>query len=132
MKAISQKIMLIEQLKKTPVVQIACERVGISRAIYYVWRKKDKKFAEEADKAIIDGATLINDMAEAQLISAIKNQNFQAIHLWLRHHHPNYADKIEIKGQIDSSDEKLTPKQAAIVKAALKLARFGKNYEQQT
>ena len=30
-----QKALLLEQLKKTPIVQIACENLGFSRMTYY-------------------------------------------------------------------------------------------------
>ena len=71
MKTASKKI-LIEQIKKTPVIQVACEKVGVSRATFYRWRKSDPKFADKADIALNEGSQMINDMAESQLISAIK------------------------------------------------------------
>jgi len=130
MTKLSQKTLLIEQLKKIPVVQIACEKVGISRALYYVWRKKDKKFATDADQAILDGSLIINDLAETQLITAIREQNFQAIHLWLRSHHPKYSNKLEITGNINQTRGRdLTPMQRKNIAKALRLAALGKKYE---
>ena len=35
-----EKLLLIEQLSKYPVVQVACEKTGVSRATYYRWREK--------------------------------------------------------------------------------------------
>jgi len=129
MKSKKEKILLIDALKKTPIIQIVCERTNIARATYYRWRKEDSKFAKLADEAIIEGCLLINDMAESQLISAIKDKNMTAIALWLRNHHKVYADKLEINHQINGVDEQLTPKQKAIVRAALRLASLGKKYE---
>ena len=34
------KTIILEQLQKAPIVQIACEKTGISRATYYRWRKE--------------------------------------------------------------------------------------------
>lgn len=123
-----EKDKVLEQLKKMPIAQLACERAGISRATYYRWRNDDKKFAESADKALEEGEALITDMTESQLISLIRDRNFQALQLWLRHHHPKYANKVEVDGHLTYSDEELTSEQASIVKEALRLASFDKNY----
>lgn len=128
MKSQKEKELLIEQLKKTPIIQLACERTSISRATYYRWRKEDQQFAKNADGALIEGILLVNDMAESQLMSAIREKNMTAIIYWLRHHHPSYANKVEISGRLTHSDEELTPEQAALVRAALRLASFDKNH----
>jgi len=114
-----QKNAVCEQLKKTPIVQIACEKVGLSRASYYRWRKTDKKFAEEADKSSCEGILLINDLAESKLISMIHDKNPTAIIFWLKNRHRDYAQKLEITAKHE--DHKLTPEQRKMVKQALKL-----------
>lgn len=113
--------LLLEQLKKTPVVQVACEKVSVGRATYYRWRKENEEFAKLADEAITEGNALVNDMAESQLMSAIRDKNLTAIIFWLKHHHPRYAEKIEITGHL-KHEEQLTPEQEALVMKALKLA----------
>src|SRR5688572_4418894 len=90
------KQLLLEQLRKTPIVQIACEKTGISRMTYYRWKKEDENFSREADEAMGEGNLLINDLAESQLVAAIKDRNMTAIMNWLRHHHPAYTDKLEV------------------------------------
>ncbi|MFA5127237.1 MAG: hypothetical protein WC465_04565 [Patescibacteria group bacterium] len=117
-----QKNELIEQLKKTPIVQIACEKSGISRATYYRLRKDNESFAKEADQAILQGSLLINDMAESQLITAIKDRNLTAIIMWLKHHHPQYTTKLQVTAKLEESNQVLTPEQQAVVTEALKLA----------
>lgn len=131
MKTDKEKKLLLEQLKKTPIIQFACEKAGIARATYYRWKQEDKEFNKEADIAIIEGEALITDMSESQLISLIRDRNFQALQLWLRHHHPKYTNKVEISGRLTHSDEDLTPEQTALVKAALRLASFDKNHEEE-
>ena len=116
---------IIVALKEMPIVQIACKKVGVGRTTYYRWRE-NKKFAKEADVAIAEGEAFITDMSESQLISLIRDRNFQALQLWLRHHHPKYSNKIEIDSRLTYSDEELTPEQMALVKAALRLASFDK------
>lgn len=119
---IKEKELLLEQLKKTPIIQIACEKIGVARATYYRWRKDDPKFAEDADMALEDGNKLINDMAESQLMSAIRDKNMTAIIYWLNHHHPAYATKMEITARLKNDNEQLTPEQETLVIKALKLA----------
>ena len=113
-----QKELILEQLKKTPVVQIACEKTGVGRATYYRWRKEDAEFAKIAGDAIQEGSMLINDMAESQLISAIKDKNLGAIIFWLKNHHPSYANKVEITGRL-KHDYELTMEEEALIAKAL-------------
>lgn len=115
------KFLLLEQFRKTPIVQIACEKVGIGRATYYRWRKEDLEFAKEADTALEDGNKLVNDMAESQLLSAIRDKNMTAIIFWLKSHHPNYATRVEVTAGI-KKDEPLTEEQAESIKKSLIMA----------
>jgi len=96
---------LLEQLAKTPIVQIACEKTGVSRATYYRWRQEDEEFAKNADKAISYGNSLMNDMAESQLLSLIKDKHPTAIIFWLKHHHAAYIPKVEFRTQNDLPEE---------------------------
>lgn len=117
-----QKQLIVEQLKKTPIVQIACEKTGIARSTYYRWKKQDKAFAKDAEEAIVAGELLINDMAESQLLSAIRDKNLTAIIFWLKHHHPRYATRVEVSARLQRAPEELTPEQEAVVIKALGLA----------
>lgn len=117
------KELLIEQLRKTPVAQIACEKTQIGRTTYYRWRREDPNFAEDADAALGEGRLLMNDMAESQLLVAIRDGNFSAVTYWLRHHHASYGNKLELTGSIRHVDERLTPEQEVAIRAAL--ARAG-------
>lgn len=115
------KLLLLEQFKRTPVVQVACEKTGVARATYYRWKKEDHQFAGEADNAIRDGIALINDMAESQLISAIRDKSFSAIAYWLNHRHPAYTNRVEITTN-RKPDEPLSPEQQALIQKAIQLA----------
>jgi len=122
MKKNNAKKLLIKQLKKMPIIQVSCERTNVARSSFYRWRTEDKKFAKEADMAILEGEALITDMSETQLISLIHDRNFQALQLWLRHHHPKYTNKVEVTAQFKDIDEKLNPEQETIIRKALRLA----------
>lgn len=117
-----EKILLIEQLKKTPVVQVACEKTGVGRATFYRWRKDDQDFSKITDDAINDGNSLVNDMAESQLMSAIRDKNMTAVIFWLKHHHKAYATKVEITANAKTQEEILNPEQQELIKKALDLA----------
>ncbi len=118
----TNKTLLVEQLKKTPIVQICCEKINIGRATYYRWHNDDPDFARLADEAIAEGSLLVNDMAESQLMAAIRDQNLTAIIFWLKHHHPLYATKVEVTARLKRDEEQLTPEQEELVVKALKLA----------
>ena len=115
------KEQLLEILKKTPIVQIACEKAGIGRATYYRWRKDDPEFAKISDQALLDGNLLVNDIAESQMMSAIKDKNMTAIIFWLKHHHPAYATKIEITATNKNQDIELSDEQKALLNKALEM-----------
>lgn len=116
-----EKSTLLEQLKKIPIVQIACEKANVGRTTYYRWRKEDAKFKEAADTALLDGSTLVNDMAESQLLAAIRDRNMTAIIFWLKHHHSAYTTRIQLALEGKQNDE-LTQEQKEIVRKALALA----------
>ena len=116
------KLAILEQLKKVPIVQVACEKSGVGRATYYRWRQEDEQFTKEADRALMAGSLLVNDMAESQLMSAIRDKNLTAIIFWLKHHHAKYATRVEVTAQLKNMDEKLSSEQEALVTKALQLA----------
>jgi len=119
-----EQALLIEQLRKTPIVQIACEKTGVSRAAYYRWRKENAAFATYADEALIEGTLLMNDMAESQLLSAVRDGDMKAITFWLRSRHHAFGNKIELKASVEHKDRTLTPEERALVRKALKLGGF--------
>lgn len=117
--AINRQLML-EQLQKTPIVQVCCEKLNISRSTYYRWRDESSEFAKQADKALAEGVALINDLTESQLLSAIKNGNISSIFYWLNHRHSAYSNKLEVTTKVDK--ETLTVEQEELIKKALEHA----------
>ncbi len=120
-----EQAMLLEQLRKMPIVQIACEKAGVSRATYYRWKKEDEIFAKVAEEALSDGTALVSDMAESQLLSQIRDNNLGAIMYWLKHRNPNYNTKLEVTAKIRMQDEALTPEQRALIEKAIELSALG-------
>lgn len=120
-----EQALLLEQLRKVPIVSIACEKSGIGRATYYRWKKEDPDFSKAADEALAEGTYLVNDMAESQLLAAIRDNNLGAVMYWLKHRNPNYNNKLEVTARIKQDNDSLTPEQEAAITEALKMASLG-------
>lgn len=118
----ADKQRLISQLAKTPIIEAACKHAGLPRSTYYRWRKDDEAFADACDETIELSIGRINDLAESQLINAIKDQNMGAITFWLKHHHHSYRNRLEVDARVQAVQQELTPEQAELVTKALRLA----------
>lgn len=117
------KTQILELLKTTPIVQVACQKSGVSRATYYRWRDKDKKFKEQSDSALKEGIAFINDLAESQLLSSIKEKNMTAIIFWLKNRHPGYdTTKFQITSPESVKDDPMTPEEQELINKALQMA----------
>lgn len=119
---------VLEQLTRTPIIEIAVEKVGISRMTFYRWSKASKQFAKEVEDALFGGRLLISDIAESQLFSLVKDKKIEAIKYVLRHNNPRYADRLELSGTVSTKDEPLTAEQKALIRQALKLSSL-RNYD---
>ena len=123
MKKQRTKDLFLETLKKVPIVQVSCEKVGLSRNSVYRWRKEDEDFAKEMDKAILEGEDFINDISEGQLLNMIKEKSWPALAFWLKHRNPKFKERFEVSGEVEQKG-KLTPEQEALVRKAIGLASF--------
>lgn len=106
----------LDQLRKIPIVQVSCEKVGVSRNSVYRWRKEDPDFAKQMDEALAEGEAMVNDMSEGQLLSLIREKNFPAISFWLRKRNPRFRDKVEVTGRIEHIEELSTEQKVALKK----------------
>lgn len=123
------KELLLEQFKKTPIVQFACERVGIGRASYYRWKNEDPEFAQAAEAALLNGISLMNDMAESKLLSSVKEGNLTGIIFWLKNRHDAYKTRVEISsGQ--KEEVVITDEQEEIIKKAIGLSQIENRKEE--
>lgn len=122
MKKDRTKTLFLEQIRKIPIIQVACEKVGVARSSVYRWRDEDEEFRKSLKEALAEGEALINEMSESQLISLIRDKSWQAISFWLRKRNPKFKDRVEVTGSIESPQNVLSPEQQAIVSEALRLA----------
>ena len=116
---------VLEQLKKLPIVQAACQKAGVGRASFYRWKIEDEEFAKHADEAIAEGVEMINDLSENQLIMAIRDNNLSAVRFWLINRHKAYTNKLEVTERTKSNNQELTAEQKKVVEEALRLASAG-------
>ena len=121
MKKIKLQNQFFEELRKVPIVQVACEKTGLSRNSIYRWKREDKEFTNKMEQAMTDGVAFVNDMSESQLLTMIKEKNWSAISFWLKHRNDNYKNKVELSGVFNTINE-LSPEQEKLVKQALGLA----------
>lgn len=112
---------LLEQLKRTPTIETACQKVGVGRATVYRWRDQSKKFRDDMEAALHEGRTFMSDVAENQLFSLIGEKKYEAIRLYLSTHNPRYSNKLEVSGSV-STDKTLTKEQKRLIREALKLS----------
>lgn len=118
---------IVEQLKKMPIIQVACKKAGIPRSTFYRWRKANNTFAQEIEEALDEGTNMISEIAESQLINAIKEKNMTGILFWLRNRHPAYKNRLEVTSKDNNAE--LTDEQKQLIKQALKLAQLD-NYKE--
>lgn len=112
----------LEQLKRTPTIETACQKVVIARATIYRWIKANKRFEKQVDEALAEGRDFMSDIAETQLFSLIGNKEMSAIRLYLSTHNPRYSNKLELSGAVSTKDEPLTKEQKKLIREALKLS----------
>jgi len=121
MKKERTKDLLLEQVRKIPIIQVACEKIGIARATVYRWKAEDEQFRTQLEEVLAEGEALINDMGESQLLSLMKEKSWPAISFWLRHRNPKFRERLEVTTNVKSQDA-LSEEQQAIVQEALRLA----------
>ena len=85
----------IEELKITPIVQVVCDKLGISRQTFYRWKEEDSLFSANVDVALNYGESFVNDVAESNLLRSIKNQNMPDTKFWLTRRHPKFKKVYE-------------------------------------
>ncbi|MAZ66171.1 MAG: hypothetical protein CMF25_03600 [Kangiellaceae bacterium] len=122
MKKDSHAPRFLDELRKVPIVQVACEKSGISRNTVYRWLREDKEFAKEYAEAEAAGVEFVNDMSESQLLQLIKDRKFSAIRLWLTSNHKRFATK-SLKSQSEKNTE-LSDDQKDTIKQALQYANL--------
>jgi hypothetical protein len=116
------KALVVEQLKKTPIVQVVCEKFNIGRSTFYRWKQESKDFNKAVDEAVKEGTEYLCDLSEGQLVSAIKDKNLRAIIFYLKSNSTKYATKVELNGKLKVETKPLSTKEKELIKKALSLS----------
>ncbi len=116
--------LVLEQLKRVPIIQVAAEKVGVSRTTIYRWRDENEQFRKDLGAALSEGEALINDMGESQLLTLMKDKHWPSIQFWLKHRNPKFRERVEVTASFQTPQEELTPEQQTIVREALRLAQL--------
>ncbi|MBP7898441.1 hypothetical protein KAZ92_00620 [Candidatus Gracilibacteria bacterium] len=93
---------LIEEIEKTPLIQIACDKVGISRNTFYRWMKEDRDFLSRVNEAMSLGTGLVSDVALSNVLEGIKRKDTMYTKYWLSHKHPDF--RRPYVHRVDSDD----------------------------
>ena len=88
----NKKYRVLEELRNVPNIQLACERIGISRQTFYRWKEEDLSYSEEVDKALDFSREYVNDIAESQLMKGVKEGSFKHLVFWLSHNSNRYRN----------------------------------------
>ena len=114
---------IVTLLRKGHVIEIVCQQCKITRQTLSRWKRESVEFAKVVDEAIAEGKEFLNDISEASLISAVKENNLSAIMYYLKHNHPSYKTRVEVEARIlnsyQLSDEQKTLVSESLAKAVL-------------
>lgn len=118
---IENKQKMLDALKEWPIIQVACQKAGVSRPTYYRWLQEDEVFRRQAVEAIKQGIEFINDMNESQLILLSKDKHWPAIKYWLEHNSAKYGAKVKEHALTIKHEITYTPKIRELADRLLKL-----------
>jgi len=93
----NQKNDIVETLHQYPIIQVACQKCGLSRSTFYRRREDDENFKYDTKMAIYRGKKFINDIAETNLLWLVQAKNPGAIYYWLNNNHEWYWYKKWLK-----------------------------------
>ena len=120
--------MILETLRKTPIVETTCQKTGISKMTFSRWRRQNPKFNAQVEEALLEGRSRMNDVAENIILAGLAADDVPSAKFFLTHNNPRYANKLELSGMLETKDESLTKEEKALLREAFKRSSlYGKN-----
>lgn len=98
----NDKDKFIEELKEIPIVSIVCKRTGIGKSTFYRWMHEDMDFNEKVYKALEVGRENITDIAEGQLIGAMRKGEKWAIQCVLENNSRRYYKPKRVQDTLEA------------------------------
>ncbi len=86
--------LIVEELQRTPIIQVVCDKYNISRNSMYRWMNEDPLFFKRVTEAIAIGNSRVNDVAVSNVLSGIKAKDFRYTIYWLAHRHPEFKQPL--------------------------------------
>ena len=114
---------MVEYLERTPVVESACSKLGISRSTHYRWMESEPEYKNDINRALEQGRSVVDDVAESHLISGVKDGNIGAVKFWLANNNERYKRSVQIIKQ------EMSPVPEEIVDKFLQFM-YSKRYEE--
>ena len=90
---------ICEILEKSPIVESACQKVGITRMMFYRWKKEDETFSQKVDESLKISRASLCDLAESKMIQLIGEGHPSMIRFCLRHNSPQYQKNPDVNQQ---------------------------------
>lgn len=114
----TQSHFLAELVNTKGSISDSAYRCGINRSTFYSWKKKYKKFSEEAEKILTEEKQKMDDYVEGKLFKLIDEGNVAAIIFYLKTRHEQYqlrhlltmTNKWEVEGRLSPADRILIEK----------------------
>jgi len=85
-----KKARFIKELENSPLVEMACRKLNVSRATFYRWCDQDYTFKIDVETAQRKGRDKLCDFTESKLIENIKDNLQSAIVFCLKHNSKIY------------------------------------------
>lgn len=92
-----KKKKFLVELEVVPIVQIACDRVGVPRSTYYRWKKEDSNFSSQVEESLLRGKGCVNDLARSKLLKKIAEEERWALQYWLTHNDRDFMKPERVK-----------------------------------
>ena len=74
------KSLLVSTLEDGHTITAACKRAGVSRMLYYRYRKDDLDFRRSVDEAIQQGRTTNDDLITTMYLKKVRDGHWPALH----------------------------------------------------
>ena len=97
----------LEELRRVPIISVACQNCGVSRNTVYRWRNEDPIFLKSMDTALVEGESSVHDLAESKLVGLINKSNLQAIRFWLTSRNSKYKTPSRMAIRADVIEEEI-------------------------
>jgi hypothetical protein len=99
-----KKSRFLKELENSPLVEMACRKLNVSRATFYRWCEQDYSFKVDVEIAQGKGRDKLCDFTESKLIENIRDNLQSAIVFCLKHNSKIYRHQYA-KSYIEENEQ---------------------------